>query len=96
LVAANRAEPLAVAVRAGTSSVAAGGETFLAEPFAVAVRAGTSSIAAGAETFLAAGGREPLAITDGRGATMTDGGSIGTSGAIGGEPLANGRGDKTL
>jgi hypothetical protein len=45
---------------------------------------------------LAAGGREPLAVTDGRGATMTDGGSIGTSDAIGGEPLALGRGDKTL
>ncbi len=76
LAAANRAEPLAVAVRAGTSSVATGGDTFLVavggDPLAVAVRAGTSSVA------------------DGGVARTTGGGYIGTSGAIGGEPFGRG------
>ena len=96
LVAANRAEPLAVAVRAGTSSVADGGGAFLVagggEPLAVAVRAGTLSVADGGEMFLVAGDGEPLAVTDGGVARTTGGGYIGTSGAIGGEPF--GRGDK--
>ena len=83
------------AVRAGTSSVAIGGETFLVagggELLAVAVRAGTSSAAIGGETFLVAGDGEPLAAADGGEARITGGGYIGTSGAIGGggdEPLA--------
>jgi len=96
-------EPLAVAVRAGTSSVATGGDTFLVavggEPLAVAVRAGTSSDATGGDTFLVAVGGEPLAVAvragtssvaDGGVARTTGGGYIGTSGAIGGEPFGRG------
>jgi hypothetical protein len=56
-----------------------------AERSAVAVRGGTSSVAIGGETFL---------VADGGVARMTGGGYIGTSGAVGGEPLAVGRGDK--
>ena len=76
---------------AGASLAVAGGGEFLAaadraERSAVAVRGGTSSVAIGGETFL---------VADGGAAKMTGGGYIGTSGGVGGEPLAVVRGDKT-
>jgi hypothetical protein len=56
LAAADRAEPLAIAVRDGMSSVAVGGETLLVagggERLAVAVRGGTSSVTIGGATLL--------------------------------------------
>jgi hypothetical protein len=75
----------------GASLAVAGGGEFLAaadraERSAVAVRGGTSSVAIGGETFL---------VADGGAARMTGGGYIGTSGGVGGEPLAVVRGDKT-
>ena len=70
---------------AGASLAVAGGGEFLAaaERSAVAVRGG---VAIGGETFL---------VADGGAAKMTGGGYIGTSGGVGGEPLAVDRGDKT-
>jgi hypothetical protein len=77
-------EALAVPVRTGKSSVVTGGEMCSVavgrEPLAVAVRAGTSSVVTRGETCLVAGDGEPFAVSDGRGARMTGGGSIGTSG----------------
>lgn len=79
---ATGAEPLPIAVRGGTPSVAVGAETSLmgdgGERLAVAVGDGRlSSVAVGGE------------------ARMTGGGYTGTSGARGGETLAVGRADKT-
>ena len=69
---------------AGASLALAGGGEFLAvadraERLAVAVCGGPSSVAVGGETFL---------VADGAAAWMTGGGYIGTSGGVGGEPLA--------
>jgi hypothetical protein len=93
--AADRAEPLAVAVCAGMSSVAFRGRTFLvaggSEDLALAVCGGTP--AGGGEASFVGEDGEPVAATDGGEAGMTGGGSIGTSG--GGEPLAVARGAET-